>query len=902
MSTPELTQALIGAAAKAAVIFTIAGAIDLGILRRRASASTRHLVWTIAIAGSLVVPLLGHILPPLDVPLPVDVSPAPHIRPSEAVAPLAPTTQSTVPPTIRAERSSAVTTAVPIEPNVAAPGTPVMEAPSYWSVETIALLVYGIGVTLLLLSVIVDHVFVWRITRRSEIVRDSRWTALLDVLRRRSGLRSRVVLRRSSAPLMPLTIGVVRPSIIIPNAAADWSPSLREAVLLHELAHVARRDCLTQSLAAIACALYWPNPLAWWAAARLRIEREHACDDLVLARGVEAHEYAGHLLGIARGLRTPRFAVSMAAPNGLEARLRALIDESRRRDVPARRATAITVGFALALVGGIAATRPARATEAPPVAHSARPTRDLEIRPVLVTSQPPAPRLTTAPTVAEPALPSPQQSRAIERGEFHVRLAAPSDGPRNAGRIHFMLMSPGLNTFYEPAANVDGLSPNQLMLNGTPLEFRLRRDAGTFRFSGTARDGRGSGRFEFTDDPSFVDSLSRRGVRAPSPRQQFNFARHDVSLAYVDALLKEGYAAPTPEQLDRAGMSSVDIDYVREMAALGYRTGTVDALVNIANRGVNPAEILALAALGYRNLTLGELIALDDQTIDTAFVRAANARAGRQLSVRELVAYRRGSDMSTARASAPQPAPAVPSETRDTPVLDDTVTTGRWTLVARGDGWLQLDIEWANVNQWRRFVRPSELAGFPAAGAADLAQAAFRIQRDAGVFAFDGTFGRGRGSGQFSFTPNRGFPATMRSLGVREADVVGIHDLKNLAFGDIDAQTIRDFGSAGLSAVTVDELVTLAIRQVTPGYLRELKALGVRGLDSVEEIVSVRFASVPVAYMRELNELGYTALDYRDLVELYRAGVSAAFIREQHASGRRNITPQELIDARRGRR
>ena len=155
--------------------------------------------------------------------------------------------------------------------------------------------------------------------------------------RRRCGVQRPVRLLRSREVVLPMTFGTWAPSIVIPATADLWPDDRRRAVLLHELAHVARYDCLTQTLALIACAAYWPHPAVWWVARRLRVERELACDDRVLAAGAEAHAYAGHLLDIAyslEGRQAPALAVSMARPSQLEGRLLAALDDARNRRSP----------------------------------------------------------------------------------------------------------------------------------------------------------------------------------------------------------------------------------------------------------------------------------------------------------------------------------------------------------------------------------------------------------------------------------------------------------------------------------------------------------------------------------------------------------------------------------------
>ena len=300
-------------------------------------------------------------------------------------------------------------------------------------------------------------------------------------------------------------------------------------------------------------------------------------------------------------------------------------------------------------------------------------------------------------------------------------------------------------------------------------------------------------------------------------------------------------------------------------------------------------------------------MALRNHSIDAAFIREANTRLGRKLSPRELVQYRNGG-IARAAESVPSAPPATvpPAPPRDSlraPLVDDTVVNGRWTIAARSDGWLQLDIEWANINQWRRFVRPSDLTGLSAGDVqAGTPKAAFRIEQDAGVFDFTGTFERGRGAGQFTFAPNQGFPATLRSLGIREAEQVGVHQLKNLAFGFISASAVREFLGAGLTPMTLEQLTNLAVWQVSPAYVRELQASGIRGVDSVEGVSELKFHNVPAAYARDVSALGLKGITHRQLLEMYRAGVTVAFIRQQQDAGRRDLTPEDLIDLRTRRR
>jgi beta-lactamase regulating signal transducer with metallopeptidase domain len=148
---------------------------------------------------------------------------------------------------------------------------------------------------------------------------------------------------------MPMAWGVVWPSIMVPEESRDWSPVKLRAVLLHELAHIVRRDAMWQCLVEVARAIYWFHPLVWWAARCAHAERESACDDLVLDRGLAPGDYAHQLLDVVSHGRLARIGltagIAMASTNRLERRLRSIMDKSIDRR-PFRRSACLALVIA----------------------------------------------------------------------------------------------------------------------------------------------------------------------------------------------------------------------------------------------------------------------------------------------------------------------------------------------------------------------------------------------------------------------------------------------------------------------------------------------------------------------------------------------------------------------------
>ena len=148
----------------------------------------------------------------------------------------------------------------------------------------------------------------------------------------------------------PAVAGVFRPVVLMPRSSLAWSDDRWRVVLLHELAHVRRRDCLAGVMAQLVCAAHWFDPLVWMARARLQMERELTADEDVLARGVRPSQYAEHLLEVAStigGRNVPVGALAMAdRASGLAHRLEIIV---RKR---ASRPSSPRVGWVVAVATG----------------------------------------------------------------------------------------------------------------------------------------------------------------------------------------------------------------------------------------------------------------------------------------------------------------------------------------------------------------------------------------------------------------------------------------------------------------------------------------------------------------------------------------------------------------------
>ncbi|HUK18624.1 MAG TPA: M56 family metallopeptidase [Bryobacteraceae bacterium] len=389
----------------------LAAAFVAAALLRRASAAARHFLWTEALAALLLLPAVMALVPSL-------------VTPGPWGAPL---------PPAAAIGSHAAASVLVVRPAPAKTVTPP------W------LLFWAFGAAVAASRFAVGALGTRRIVRRATPAIYAQPAA--QDLSRALGIRRNVAVLESAGAPVPLACGLLRPAVVLPHGAAEWSAARLATVLRHELAHIRRWDLAAQALGQVVCCLYWFHPLAWMAARRLRQERERACDDAVLASGIQPHEYAADLVDLARGMAARRRAwadaPAMAEACDLESRVRALFDGSRNRRPLGLKSALLIEAAVLALLLPVAALK----------VHAQAPNGAL----VGVVADPSGARVPGARVVARNQDgTAQQQTKADMAGEYRFDAIPAGQYVLEIGSPGFKLLKVNATVMAGQAARIDG--------------------------------------------------------------------------------------------------------------------------------------------------------------------------------------------------------------------------------------------------------------------------------------------------------------------------------------------------------------------------------------------------------------------------------------------------------------
>jgi hypothetical protein len=410
------------------------------------------------------------------------------------------------------------------------------------------------------------------------------WLTALARAQRRMGFKHGTALLTSDELPSPISWGVIRPVILLNSEAAE-SHREAEAIIAHELAHVASLDWAKLLLSRVTVAMFWFNPLVWVLSREAHQLREEAADDAVLGADIEDTEYARLLVGVARhecrGLLIGAHGVA-PGKNSLARRVRRVLDGALERAPGGWRWSTAAAFFAAGMAVPVAAlnfvpTTPVSVSDSAGQAKVAanRPTPDYD-RPYYDGSVEHA--------VADAAFAS-SSAAAVAAAEHGWEAKLERDMEQLGERLD---------------AKWDGKGPRPGTVGPKGQVGPLRSEiesAIALRAVGASRDY-----------AALVRAAAPHLAQVPT-EELVPLAAVGVTPAYIRELAGAGYKLDADELVEAKSLG-IRGDYIRNLASAGYRNLTIDQIVELRSMGVTAADIQRFRRAGHKRLSVDDLVEL----------------------------------------------------------------------------------------------------------------------------------------------------------------------------------------------------------------------------------------------------------------------------------------------------
>ncbi len=448
------------------------------------------------------------------------------------------------------------------------------------------------GVLILSARLVLGWIGAHRLATRRAHQADMLWEQSLQQIAEALDLRRRIRVLESAAVEVPTVIGWLRPVVLLPVATlSGLSIQQIEMILAHELAHIRRHDFIVNLLQSVVETLLFYHPAVWWISRRIRVEREHCCDDLAVAVCGDPVQYAKALTRFEE-LRIDAQSVLAASGGSLLSRIRRLVvARAESSNWPSRWAA----GAALLAVLAVVLVAPAL----PLFANHEEPTPPRPPAPAIAPQPAPTPPIPPAP----PAPPAAKKhtadcdktltelQSAIDVEASSVEAEAPSVkviAPRLAKIISTMDLQPMI----APAVRQSlAVALGNIDIGSIEIEGKMKR-----------RHKIGESGKLTVDD---LITLSTVGV---TPK-------------YVEEMRAAGLGELSLDDIASLCMQRVSASYAKEMAAAGYAHLKVRELIELRMQGVTPAFVKSLADAGYTNLPVKDLVRLRMSGVNADFIR-----------------------------------------------------------------------------------------------------------------------------------------------------------------------------------------------------------------------------------------------------------------------------------------
>lgn len=491
---------------------------------------------------------------------------------------------------------NAVPLATPSEPSaIATPdsaATPVVPFEAVGPAPTIStgFWLYALPALALLIATFVATVRLSFLKARSQVVRDPSWLAALAHTNHRYGFKHGTALLVNEGLTSPISWGLARPVILLDERALEES-NKAEAIIAHELAHIAHGDWIKLILARLAVALFWFNPAVWLLAREAHQLREEAADDRVLGDRIDAPGYAELLVGVARhDCRAVLVGAHGVAPgkNSLKRRVRRILDSQASRSPASPLKSMVLMGTLLL------ASAPLAALTLVPVSELIVSTTIAQVP----AAEPIATADVTATTISAAAQ---EVDASTDRSKLRYTV---SDAARQQLREQTAARFAVDDSYWRSMRTV------LHDLDGDDMDMLV-----DLYLSGA--------------DQAYVRAMQSEGVRFGNAGEVIATKTNAVDRTYIRVLQPYSIDVTNAGELIALRTNGVTSDYLRSMTAAGLEAASGGEWIALASNGVDAGYIEMLKRFDVRNVGAGTLIALHSKGVDEIYLGAmTNAGIG----------------------------------------------------------------------------------------------------------------------------------------------------------------------------------------------------------------------------------------------------------------------------------
>lgn len=637
----------------------------------------------------------------------------------------------------------------------------------------------------------------------------------------------------------PCVIGWIKPLILVPSGIfTGFNTQYLEMILTHELAHIKNNDILLNYFQKFIETLFFFNPPVWWVSRKIRLEREHCCDDLVIATYGDRLKYA-HALTDLEQFRQDNFGFAMAASGGsLLNRIKRLVGKTDRTNYRSGIGAVLITVFSIVLI--ISAFIFTGGNSDVAVAQSS----DIQ-------------------QISFP--PEKFTSKGIwDMAWYGERVEMKINFRQNGGHT--------LKLWYDELIGLE---------KKNNIKCTLVRDAGAIYFYGTldkiGNECLGSGNCWFVADTGFFTELSKLGYHNSdglfdfhSEKDQLNLALSDLSLEYARQIKQLGHNELSINDLIKLNSHDVTIEYIAELEKVGYSKLTAKQLLKMKDHGVDAYYIYTLQNNGYKKIQVDELIRCKDHGVDARFIESLVSSGKNDLTLKEIIKMKdHGVSSKYNKTLSSEGYEDLTSQ--ELIKLRDHGVSSKYIKSLNKLGYSDLTTK-ELVKLSDHGVSSEYIKTLKAMDYDDLTVEELVKLRDHGV--------------------SSEYIKNITELGYDDFSAQDFVKLRNHSVSSDYIKTITKLDYDDFSA---QDFVKLRDHSVSSKYIKAMKALGYDDL-TVKELINLHNYDVNTPFISELATVGYKDIEPETIIEMKNYGVDADYINEVNEEYGKQLSPKKLLD------